>query len=140
VNKTNIPLTQDEMDLIQKGLKYNLRYKPKNWIQRLGIEAETAISLLPTPDHDYISHQTAVNIRILKYQQHRNCGPNNPQAFQEMKTLKILKTKLNSNNAILIKADEGNAITVIYKIDYNAKVLDYLQSNGFQTATTDPAK
>jgi hypothetical protein len=36
VNKTH-----KETALLQKGLNYNLHYKPANWIQRLGMEAET---------------------------------------------------------------------------------------------------
>jgi hypothetical protein len=57
-----------------------------------------------------------------------------------MKLLKQLKTKIDSNNAILIKADKGNAITLVYKPDYDAKVLDYLNTNDFHITTTDPTK
>jgi hypothetical protein len=38
---------------------------------------------------------------------------NNPHAVQEKKTLYKLKRKLDTNNAVLIKADKGNAVTVI---------------------------
>ena len=43
INNTNIPFTQSEMTLLQKGLKYNLHTKRENWIQNLALEAETAI-------------------------------------------------------------------------------------------------
>ena len=45
-NKTNIQFTPIEEHLLQKGLKYNIHPKPKNWINTLAIEAETAITLL----------------------------------------------------------------------------------------------
>ena len=48
-NKTNIQFTPIEEHLLQKGLKYNIHPKPKNWINTLAIEAETAITLLPPP-------------------------------------------------------------------------------------------
>jgi hypothetical protein len=32
VNMTDIPFTEQEMALLQKGPKYNLHDKPKNWI------------------------------------------------------------------------------------------------------------
>jgi hypothetical protein len=70
-----------------------------------------------------VHHQIAQNIRILICQQCHTYGYNTPQAFQEKKTLETLKTKLNTNNTILIKANKGNAIPVIYKPDYNEKVL-----------------
>jgi hypothetical protein len=36
-----------------KGLKYNLKYKRKNWIKTSALEAEEAISFLPVADQDY---------------------------------------------------------------------------------------
>ena len=49
LNKTNIHFTNDEELLLQKGLKFNIHSKPKNWISTLAIEAETAITLLTPP-------------------------------------------------------------------------------------------
>jgi hypothetical protein len=51
VNKTDIVFSEQEMSLLQKGPKYNLHTKPKNWIQILAVEAETAISHLPLPQN-----------------------------------------------------------------------------------------
>ena len=39
---------EPEMALLQKGPKYNLHHKPKNQIQNLALEAETAVSHLPS--------------------------------------------------------------------------------------------
>jgi hypothetical protein len=33
INKTNIEFTNDELSLLNKGLKYNLSYNKKNWIK-----------------------------------------------------------------------------------------------------------
>jgi hypothetical protein len=85
------------------------------------MEAETAISLLPMPDQEPTRHQIAKNIKTLLCQQKLNHHYNTPHAHHEMKLLKQLKTKLDSSNAILIKADKGNAITIIYKSDYDKK-------------------
>jgi len=52
VNNTSISLSKSEMAVLQKGLKYNLHNKQKTWIQNLALEAETAISKLPTSDRD----------------------------------------------------------------------------------------
>jgi len=35
INKTDITFTNDELSLPNKGLKYNLNYKHKNWMKPL---------------------------------------------------------------------------------------------------------
>jgi hypothetical protein len=52
VNMTNISFSEPEMALLQKGPKYNLHGKPKDWIQNLVLEAETAISYLPPSERE----------------------------------------------------------------------------------------
>ena len=48
VNKTNIAFSNDELSLLNEGLKYNLRHKHKYWINNLAFAAEIAITSLPT--------------------------------------------------------------------------------------------
>jgi hypothetical protein len=47
INKTNIPFDDEELSLLNKGLKYNLNQKRKHWLSDLAFEAETAVTLLP---------------------------------------------------------------------------------------------
>jgi hypothetical protein len=49
VNNTNIRFTADELNLLNEGLKYNLSYKIKNWIQTLAFKTDTAKAQLPPP-------------------------------------------------------------------------------------------
>jgi len=63
VNKTNITFSNDELGLLNKDLKYNLSKKRKQWISNLAMEAETAVTLLPPGEQDYICHQVAKNIK-----------------------------------------------------------------------------
>jgi hypothetical protein len=65
INNTNITFTNDEILLLNKGLKYNLRHKNRDWIKTLALEAETAISQLPSTEQDYIRYQVVRNIRQL---------------------------------------------------------------------------
>jgi len=48
-NKTNITFSDDELELLNKGLKYNLSKKRKQWISNLALEAETAVTILTPP-------------------------------------------------------------------------------------------
>jgi hypothetical protein len=45
-NLIDITFTNNEMELINKGLKYNLHYKHKNWIKTLAIKVDTTINQL----------------------------------------------------------------------------------------------
>jgi hypothetical protein len=47
INQTDIIFTNEELMLLNKGLKHNLGHKHKRWIRDLGLEAECAI-VLPT--------------------------------------------------------------------------------------------
>jgi hypothetical protein len=44
VNNSTVKFATQEIVLLEKGLKYNLHWKPKNWMERVALDAETAIS------------------------------------------------------------------------------------------------
>jgi hypothetical protein len=45
---TNIAFTNEEMQLLDKGLKYNLHHIPKNWILSLAMQTEVGIRQHPS--------------------------------------------------------------------------------------------
>jgi hypothetical protein len=47
VSKTDIIFTNEELGLLNKGLKYNLGREGKQWISKLALETEAAATLLP---------------------------------------------------------------------------------------------
>jgi hypothetical protein len=53
------------MQLLNKGLKYNLYNKQKGWITTLAIEANTDISKMDIRDQTYIRQVTANSIQKL---------------------------------------------------------------------------
>jgi hypothetical protein len=58
----NAQFTSEEIQILSKGLKYNLHYKHKNWIETLGLEAETAISNIEISEQQYYRHAVAKTI------------------------------------------------------------------------------
>jgi hypothetical protein len=44
------------MQLLKKGLKYNLHYKQKKWLETLALEAKTAISKINATEQQYYRH------------------------------------------------------------------------------------
>jgi hypothetical protein len=47
------------------GLKYNLRYKPKQWLKTLAIEADAAINLIAPHEQAYTRQTVANKLKIL---------------------------------------------------------------------------
>jgi hypothetical protein len=64
-NLTDVTFKDEEMQLLNKGLKYNLHFRHKQWIQTLAIEADTAINTLPEEDQCYLRQLVANNIKFL---------------------------------------------------------------------------
>ena len=65
INNTTIDFTPNELALLNKGMKYNLHYKQKQWITTFALEAETAISHLPLPEQEPVRYQINRNIQHL---------------------------------------------------------------------------
>ena len=140
LNNTKIQFTSEEMSLLNKGLKYNLNHKNKNWIQTLAFKTETAIAQLPSHEQDDIRFRAAHNIKQLHRQQPHNKQQNPNHDTKERHTLRQIQNKLTANKAAIFKADKGNSIVVMYLADYNIKVQDFINDSNFITLNKDPTK
>ena len=105
------------MTLLNKGLKYNLNYKGKNWLSTLALEAETAISLLPSHEQEYLRYQVSQNLQKLYKQQ--NSKQKTTDFKTENKIVHQNTKKLTAAKAIVTKADKGNSMIIIPETDYN---------------------
>jgi hypothetical protein len=121
-------------------MKYNLRYKHKNWIDTLALEADAAISILPTPEQEHTRHLVAQNIKTLYNKQRTEQNDNNTKAIREKRTLNNIKKKLNGNNATITKADKGNTIVITYLQEYHDKTRQFIIDNNFTQTQKDPTK
>ena len=88
VNKTNILFSKNELNLLEKGPKYNIHSHKRNWLTTLALEAETSITHLPSTDCDYFRKQVAIRIeeRHNKPNSHKNTHP-------ELRNLRSFKIK-----------------------------------------------
>ena len=69
INKTDIIFSNDELLLLNKGLKYNLNHKHKNWIRTWVLQAETSINQLYAFVKEHMWYQAekkAIKIRETK--------------------------------------------------------------------------
>jgi len=78
--------------LLNKGLKYNIRYKQNDWIKTSALEAETDITKLPVIEQDYIRFQLA-HMKLLHKECNENKGYNTKHANIEGHTLNDIKKK-----------------------------------------------
>jgi hypothetical protein len=62
INMTDITFTDDELHLLDKGLKCTLHNKLKNWIKTLALEADTAIGILPEKDQPHVKQLVPNNL------------------------------------------------------------------------------
>jgi hypothetical protein len=76
-------------------MKYNLRQTPKNWIETLAIETETAVSQLDFPMQNNYRHAVAINLNKLIKNQNSN---NNTRYRREWNIIKKIKQELNDNS------------------------------------------
>ena len=135
INKTNITFTRSETKLLEKGPKYNLHSRKKNWLTTLALEAETAITRLPPTERDYYRKQAAARIERLHNETNtlKNKHP-------ETNTLKSIQSKLQKHDAMIASADKGNSLVILPIQQYEAKVQDFIDNNNFQTSPSNPTK
>jgi hypothetical protein len=62
INKNDTEFTNDELTLLNNFLKYNPNHNQENRIKTLALEADTAITQLPTHEQDHIRYEVAHNI------------------------------------------------------------------------------
>jgi predicted glycosyltransferase involved in capsule biosynthesis len=110
-NYTNIQFTHDEIQLLNKGLKYNLHYKNKKWIETLALEAETAITNLDINNQNYYRHAVAKKIKEIS----KNNQINNKKTKEEWKQIMNIKNKIDTNRLIITRADTRKTLVILQK-------------------------
>jgi hypothetical protein len=98
----------------------------------LAIEAETAITQLPSNERDMYRKLVANHIDRLQQQ--------NPthKSHPETKLIKSIQTKLQEKNAMITRANKGNSIVILPTHHYENKIEKFLSDNNFHTVTADP--
>ena len=140
INKTSINFTDSEMTLLNKGLKYNLSYKNKHWLSNLALEAESAISQLPTNEQECVRYQVAKNLQKLYKHDKDKYKTYNHKTNNEKKIINQIITKLKEAKAMITKADKGNSIIIIYTDEYDKKIYSFITDNKFTSTTQDITK
>jgi hypothetical protein len=81
--------------LHNKGLKYNLHHKPKNWLTNLAFEAETAVHLLDIRLRDHFRFLVAHNLQTLINKEHNAQHPSQYRIKKEKNYPSQHRTEIN---------------------------------------------
>jgi plasmid maintenance system killer protein len=126
--------------LPEKGLKYNLHYKPSSWIKQLALEADTAINMVNPDEQNYLRFLVAKHIQHFQKTKQSNNSKYSLLANQEWKIMNEIKSKLNINNLILARADNGRTIVILHKHEYDSKIMNFIHDNDFTCTIVHPTK
>lgn len=134
LNFTDITFNLEETELLKKGLKYkplnnNKKLKIKD-LERVTVETESIIQTLGDNDKDnardlsrQIIKQEIKNIKDEGSSVHNNKS--------EIKLLNNIRQKIVDNDIVVTKADKGDSMVLLNKIDYNNKILNFITDNNF---------
>lgn len=136
VNETQINFDENEISLLNKGLKYNFSKKNKRGIFDELIAAEAALKFIPNID-ERNSLRAIVNSKMQSIQK-KGVPSRNNRFSQEQRIVNSIRKKLSLNKAIITKADKGNCIVVLYHDDYVKKVNNFIESNNVIELDKDP--
>jgi hypothetical protein len=136
VNHTSTQFTANEIQLLNKGLKYNLHHKNKKWIETLALEAETAINSLDIKEQNYYRYAVAKKIKEIN-----NANTiHNTKYKEEWKTIRNIQDKIRNNKLTITKADKGKTLSILTEEEYKQKVKNFIHNNQFTRINKDPTQ
>ncbi|XP_049940843.1 cilia- and flagella-associated protein 44-like [Schistocerca serialis cubense] len=134
VNLTEIELTKDEQNLLNKGLQYNLNPAVNsNTIKKTVAEVKIACDIANMNRYEQTNMAIKVKESIIDemHSAHKN---------RNELTLKGLNKKLESRKAIVTKADKGGTMVLIHDTDYIEKTEKFFMEIGIVEVKKDPTK
>ena len=114
---SDIPLDENEIDFLKKGLKFGL---PPLDIKKATDSLIADLAAAPKTLENHVQQEIFETIK------------NNPvERIPEpiLKTEKSIKRKMKDHDLTISRADKGNTVVVMKRSDYKAKVLDFIESN-----------
>jgi hypothetical protein len=120
--------SQEELDLLEKGLNFN--FKNKLDIQHLIIDVETNIQ--------YLSHEQKSQIRSdIKTSLNKLSSGKKWLSNQDIKYQHLIK-QLQEKDVFYLKSDKGNAIVILNKTDYFERVKLMIDQGPYRVCTKNP--
>ena len=141
-NLTDIEFDSRELNLLNKGLKYNVPDFNKNHLTREIIHAEAAIKTVPNVNSQN-ELRVLINSKLNKALSIHNKNYSQPFNlksiyFNNLRVINQIRNKVEEHNAIVTKADKGNTLVIISREVYQQKVYDFIHNNNIKPIDVDP--
>ena len=138
-NQTSVVFDKEELDVLNKGLKYNIPPNLRNNNRFINEIANMEAAIKTVSDHQIQNELRALmNVKLNKRIKLNKPLTTYRKHATETKILGQIKDKLTSNNAVITKADKGNTIVILDTQVYNNKVLEFIDNNNIRTLNSDP--
>lgn len=139
-NLSNCAFTQAEINFLNNGLKYALVTPLNtNLIEEFAVDIDSvleSLSLNPILKNTIkYSCFTSLQANLQKF---NNSSFLKTKLFNQQKLIKSISTKINSHNLIVTKADKGNCLIIMNKLDYINKTESFLIENKFELLPRNP--
>lgn len=128
-NESSETFTDEEMDLLEKGLKFSF-CDTRNDVKEIIAHIEAGISSLPDETKRQLRDEC-------KTQLQKNLNRCRPRKFKDSKIIKTIKA-LKLKDVYYMKADKGNTLVVLDKKDYHDRVQKLLQEGPYVKLNKNP--
>jgi hypothetical protein len=125
------------IQLLNKGLKYNLHHKNKKRVETLAPEVETAINIIDIREQNYYRQAVAKKINDIN----SNSKVNNNRKNKEQRKLIInVKNKICKNKLVVTQADKAKTLVILTEEAYKHIIRNCIQDNHFTMINKDPTQ
>ena len=133
INLTNKTLTEEQVNILNKGPQYAMESNPQVCINDIIIETESAIKNIEPKWQDTYRFMAGKHIKRIKEKYKRN-----PLHRHQIKIIKKLKMEMNRDGIKIMNADKSKAMVLIDSKQCLNKVYNFLKDNNIASIQKDP--
>jgi len=133
INLTKKPLTKEQLNILNRGPQYAMETNHNININGLIAETENAIKHIDQKWQNMYRIQASKLINRIREEQKQN-----PLHKQQYKEVKLLRSELEHNNIVIMKADKSKTLVLIHKEQCIEKVNNFLEDNNITKIQNDP--
>ncbi|XP_049831381.1 uncharacterized protein LOC126272518 [Schistocerca gregaria] len=134
INSTNISFTNNELALINKGLKHNIEPRLNaNNLKSLIASTKLACDAAKLNSRETNAIAFKANKIITRHLKNTSSHRNN-----DLNVLNCINSKLSENKALIVKADKSNCAVIMYEKEYVDKTMQFFNSNNITELDFDP--
>ena len=130
VNLSGFQFNNEEIKLLNKGLKYSPNTTSRREYELLAIDTEIALN--NTEDNDHIRYACAETI------QKGYRISNKHRKHTETQCIKSIRRKCQEEGLTICQADKGNTIVILKQEEYHRKVEEFIKANKLTKLNKDP--